>query len=96
MDPKTSVDQPNTMGPFFGFSSVNAPLRPEREKEAVREGDFSQELLDGVRALGQEIKVVPLARASQQGFWIGIAMDPKIRKLLGGVYTMFNAFVEGY
>ncbi|MDH4270358.1 MAG: gamma-glutamyltransferase [Candidatus Aminicenantes bacterium] len=96
MNPKTSVDQPNTMGPFFGFSSMSAPLRPELEKEAVREGDFSEEVLSGVRALGQEIKVVPMDRASQQGFWIGIAIDPKTRKLLGGVYTMFNAFVEGY
>jgi len=96
MDPKTSVDQPNTMGPFFGFSPLSAHLQPEPEKEAVREGDFSQELLGGVRALGQEIKVVPMAQAFQQGFWIGIAIDPKIRKLLGGVYTRFNAFVEGY
>jgi gamma-glutamyltranspeptidase/glutathione hydrolase len=96
MDPKTSVDQPNTMGPYYGILSASAPLKPEFEKEAFREGDFPQQMLDGVRAHGQEIEVVPMAQTSQQGYWIGIKIDPKIRKLMGGVYTKFNAFVEGY
>jgi gamma-glutamyltranspeptidase/glutathione hydrolase len=96
MDPKTSVDQPNTMGPYYGSFSVGAPLKLELEKEAFREGDFPQEMLDGVRAHGQEIKVVPMAQTSQQGYWIGIEIDPKVHKLMGGVYTKFNAFVEGY
>jgi hypothetical protein len=37
MDPQTAVNQPNTQGPFGGVN-LNAPGKPEFEKEAIGEG----------------------------------------------------------
>jgi len=53
MDPKTSADQPDSQDPFYGVS-LTGPGKPEYEKEAVGEGDFSQAVLDGVRVLGRD------------------------------------------
>jgi gamma-glutamyltranspeptidase / glutathione hydrolase len=52
MDPQTAVNQPNTQGPFIGMVP-NAPAKPEYEKEAIGEFDFSPSVLDGVEARGQ-------------------------------------------
>jgi gamma-glutamyltranspeptidase/glutathione hydrolase len=93
MDPKTSVDQPNTRGPFLGFA-LNKPGKGEYEKEAVFEGDFPQAVLDGVRARGQPIKIV--SKYDQPGYWIGIHIDPANRKLSGGTTPLLPALVEGY
>jgi gamma-glutamyltranspeptidase / glutathione hydrolase len=93
MDPKTAVDQPNTQGPFYGISATG-PAAPEFDKEAVGPGDFSDAVLDGVRARGQAIKMVP---GSQQiGYWIGIQIDPATGQRTGGVTSKLPAFVEGY
>lgn len=52
MDPETAVNQPNTHGPYRGVVA-NAPLKPEYEKEAIGEGEFSKSVLDGVEARGK-------------------------------------------
>jgi gamma-glutamyltranspeptidase/glutathione hydrolase len=93
MDPKTSAYQPNTQGPFYGVS-LTGPGKPEYEKEAVGERDFSQAVLDGVRARGRAIKIV--YENDQRGFWVGIQIDPRVHKLFGGVTKGLNAMVEGY
>jgi gamma-glutamyltranspeptidase / glutathione hydrolase len=93
MDPKTAVDQPNTRGPYFGMN-LKGTWKPEYAAEAVGEGDFSESVLDGVRARGQPIKIVP--QNEQAGHWIGIQIDPQTRELKGGVTSKLNALVEGY
>jgi len=93
MDPKTSVEQPNTRGPFFGITASASP-KPELEKETVGEGDFPEAVLDGVRTRGQAIKVVP--RGAQLSYWIGIQIDPATHKIRAGLTPMMNAMAEGY
>ena len=93
MDPKTSVDQPNTRGPFLG-TVLNKPGKGEYEKEAISDGDFPQALLDVVRAHGQAIKIV--SKYDQPGYWIGIRIDPESRTLSGGTTPLLPALVEGY
>jgi gamma-glutamyltranspeptidase/glutathione hydrolase len=96
MQPKKSADTPNFMGPYFGIQ-LTGPAKPEMEKETVGEGDFSQEIVDGVQLLGQEIMSVPKARNRPQlGYWIGIQVDRNTRKLTGGVTPELNAHAEGY
>ena len=93
MDPQTAVNQPNTRGPFMGMIP-NAPARPEYEKEAICQGDFSKSVLDGVEARGQAIKLVD--KHSQPGHWIGIQIDPQSHKLKGAGTPLMPALVEGY
>ena len=98
MDPYTSVNQPNTRGPFVGSSILgslaNKPAQPEYEKEAIAGADFPQVVLDGVRAHGQAIKIV--STYDQPGYWVGIQIDPESRKLRGGATPLLPALVEGY
>ncbi len=94
MDPYTSVNQPNTRGPFAGGGMPNEPRKPEYEKEAIADGDFPQVVLDGVRAHGQPIKIV--SKYDQPGYWVGIQIDPESRKLRGGATALLPALVEGY
>ena len=93
MDPYTSVNQPNTRGPFMG-GLANKPGKPEYEKEAIANGDFPQVVLDGVRAHGQAIKIV--STYDQPGYWVGIQIDPESRTLRGGTTPLLPALVEGY
>jgi|CZKC01.1.fsa_nt_gi gamma-glutamyltranspeptidase/glutathione hydrolase len=93
MDPETSVNQPNTRGPYMGVVA-NASGKPEYEKEAIGEGEFSQSVLDGVEARGQPIKLVP--KYGQPGYWIGIQIDPSAHKLKGATTPLLPALVESY
>jgi len=93
MDPETAVSEPHTQG-FFVGKIANAPGKPELEKEAIGEGDFSQSVLDGVEARGQPIKLVD--KYSQPGYWIGIQIDPKGHTLKGAGTTLLPVLVEGY
>jgi len=93
MDPKTSVEQPNTRGPFYGITGTAAP-KPELEKEAFGEGDFPEAVLNGVRTRGQAIKIVP--KGAQLSYWIGVQIDRATHKMRAGLTPMMNAFAEGY
>jgi gamma-glutamyltranspeptidase/glutathione hydrolase len=93
MDPKTSVDQPNTRGPVYGMSFTGT-ANPEYESEAVGPGDFPEAVLDGVRGRGQAIKVV--GPHDQVGHWAGVRIDPEAHTLAGGVNSKLNGLVEGY
>ncbi len=90
MDPKTAVDSPNFLLP---------PLVPsESHKQTIAKGEFSEEILDAVRAMGQELKIVSKEEENpfMRGYWIGIKIDPKTGKLQGGVARQFNGYAEGY
>jgi gamma-glutamyltranspeptidase/glutathione hydrolase len=93
MDPQTSAEQPNSRGPTLGMSLTGVP-EPEYEKEAFGTGDFSEAVLEGVRARGQATKIV--GENSQVGYWIGIQIDPESQKLLGGVTPKLNGLVESH
>jgi hypothetical protein len=67
------------------------------EKETLVEGDFSEEMIARVQALGQHLKPVPKAQnRAQLGYWIGIQAHRGTNELLGGVTPELNARVEGY
>ncbi len=93
MDPKSAVEQPNTLGPYLGMVA-NAPPKPEYEKETFREGEFPKSVLDQLRDKGQAVKVIN--DHSQDGYWIGIQLDPAARKLKGATTRKLPSLVEGY
>src|SRR5262249_502457 len=93
MDPKTSVDQPNTRGPVYGMS-LTGKTSPEYDNEAVGQGDFPGAVLDGVRGRGQGVKGG--GQPDQVGHWAGIRNDPAAQTLGGGVNSRLNGLVEGY
>ena len=96
MTPKKAADTPNSMGPYYGIQ-LDGPAKPEMEKETLGENDFSNKIVAGVEALGQQIKSVPkLQNRAQLGYWIGILADPIKKQLNGGVTPELNARVEGY
>ncbi len=93
MTPKTSVEQPNTRGPFFGITGTASP-KPELEKETIGEGDFPEAVLDGLRARGQAVKIV--TKGAQLSYWIGIQMNPAAHRIVAGLTPFMNAWAEGY
>jgi gamma-glutamyltranspeptidase/glutathione hydrolase len=96
MGPKASADTPNFMGPYFGIQ-LTGPARPEMEKETVGEGDFPADVIERVRALGQEVKPVPKQlNRPQLGYWVGVQVDRRAGKLIGGVTPELNARAEAY
>ena len=95
MDPKTSVDTPNTQGPYLG-NSVTGPGKPDYSLEAIAEGDFPESVLDGVRAQGQAIKILPKTDRSQMGYWIGVQIDPQTRKMHGAAASTLPSLVEAF
>lgn len=86
MDPKKSVETAN----FHLFSS-----NPRRR--SVTKGDFSEEIIEGVRDLGEELQVVTAQVARGfLGYWVGIRIDSETGKLEGGVSRQINGLVLGY
>ncbi len=93
MDLRSSVVQPNTRGPYLGIT-LNAPPRPQWDIEAVEKG-FSESVLDGVRARGQEVRVIP--DNEQAGYWVGVQINPLLtHRLIGAASRKLPSFVEGY
>jgi gamma-glutamyltranspeptidase/glutathione hydrolase len=89
MDPQKAVEMPCFMTPALHPSECN--------KQTVGEGRFAVEILEAVRAMGQEIKVLPAGKQwVQMGGWVGIKIDPKTGKLKGGVPLEFNGLAAGY
>ncbi len=84
-------------------SAVDAPalLAPEwsgnRSVARIGEGSFDKVVVEGVRRLGQEVKVLPRPQCQAfAGFWVGIEIDPKTG-LLGAAGTgEVPSFAEGY
>ena len=69
----------------------------ENNKQTVGEGQFPDEILEALRAMGQEIKVLPSEKQwLQTGAWVGIKIDPKTGKCTGGVPLMLNGVALGY
>jgi hypothetical protein len=58
---------------------------------------FEKPLLEGVRRLGQEVKVLPPEAAEAfTGYWAGIAIDPTTRRLRGAGTAELPSHAEGY
>ncbi|UCH94523.1 MAG: gamma-glutamyltransferase, partial [Candidatus Aminicenantes bacterium] len=89
MDPQKAVEMPCFFSPALHPSEYN--------KQTVGEGVFAEEILEAVRAMGQEIKVLPAEKQwLQLGCWIGIKIDPGTGNLKGGVPLMLNGVAAGY
>jgi gamma-glutamyltranspeptidase/glutathione hydrolase len=89
MNPQKAVEMPCFLTPAFHPSEYN--------KQTVGEGRFAEEILAAVRAMGQEIKVLPAEKQwLQLGGWVGIKIDPKTGKLKGGVPLVVNGVALGY
>jgi gamma-glutamyltranspeptidase/glutathione hydrolase len=84
MDVRGAVAQPNTFG----------GMRKNDQIEAVDSG-FSPEVLDAVRARGQQIEAVK--DYEQAGYWVGVQFHSLlVHKLAGATAGKIPGFVEGY
>lgn len=89
MEPQEAAEMPLFFTP--------ALLPSECNKQTVGEGSFAPPILDAVRAMGQEIKVLPKEKQwIQVGGWVGLRIDPKTGKLTGGVSMILNGVAVGY
>jgi gamma-glutamyltranspeptidase len=104
MDPQTAEQAPKFGIPVFRDEDMtsleNLINRTEYEKQFMG-NDFSPDVLEDVRNLGQELEITPPSKdskASIEGYgrWAGIQIDQKAGKLLGGVHSGLNGLVEGY
>jgi gamma-glutamyltranspeptidase/glutathione hydrolase len=88
MDPQTAVETPRFLTP--GLHPIDF------DKQAIGEGQFSDEIIAAVRAMGQEIKILPPGRQwLRRGGWIGIRIDPATGTLKGGVPVRNNGIAAG-
>src|SRR5262249_54629437 len=92
LDPQAAADAPASRGPYLSRSG-NPDAKPNYSKEAVGRGEFSEAVLDGVRARGQPLQLVGAQEPS--GCWAGIHIDRANGKLTGGTSGKFNGIVEG-
>jgi gamma-glutamyltranspeptidase/glutathione hydrolase len=89
MDPQKAVEMPCFLTPALHPTEYN--------KQTVGEGQFAEEILEAVRVMGQEIKVLPAEKQwLQLGGWVGIKIDPKTGKLKGGAPLDLNGVAAGY
>jgi gamma-glutamyltranspeptidase/glutathione hydrolase len=93
LDPQSSADQPSPRGPPLSRIQ-KGEAAPDYAKEVVGRGDFTPDVIEGVRAKGQAIELA--TGGAQLGYWIGIHVDPESGKLRGGVSRQLNGLVEGY
>jgi gamma-glutamyltranspeptidase/glutathione hydrolase len=88
MNAQQALDAPAFLLPDW---SGNRPIAQ------VGEGSFEQTLLDGVRRLGQDIKIVPPDECDALvGFWAGIEIDPESGRLCGAGSSELPSHAEGY
>ena len=86
MDAKTALDTPS----FFLPHSLYSPAQ-------VWKGDFTKDVLKGVRAMGQPVEELPLEGPREgRGWWVGIVIDPKTGNLMGGAPGDITGYAVGY
>jgi gamma-glutamyltranspeptidase/glutathione hydrolase len=87
-DIKESIDAPSHHTPGFGGEA----------SATVFEGDFSDELLDAVRAMGLTVNVVPntFATRGPRGWVVGATIDPETGERQAAASYIMNAQAMGY
>ena len=89
MDPKTSADTINFLRTIWSLEDFT--------KQVFGEGEFSKELLEGLRALGLELKMMPKKElGGGRSWWVGVRRDPKTGLLQGGGTRDYNGCALGY
>jgi len=89
MDPKTSADTINFLRTIWSLEDFT--------KQVFGEGEFSAEMLEGLRALGLELKIAPKKElGGGRSWWVGLRRDPKTGLLQGGGTRDFNGCALGY
>jgi gamma-glutamyltranspeptidase/glutathione hydrolase len=88
MDAQAAVDAPAFLLPEWSARRCVAQ---------VGEASFEKPLLEGVRRLGQEVKVLsPEAAEAFTGYWAGIAIDCKTGRPRGAGTAELPSHAEGY
>jgi gamma-glutamyltranspeptidase/glutathione hydrolase len=96
MDLKKSIDTPNFMGPFFGFTLGGGSPIPQLYMEVLAEGEFDENLVKVVVFKGQAIKLLPKPQTGGYGYWVAVQIDPKTGKRVGVAPPLMNGDVVGY
>jgi gamma-glutamyltranspeptidase/glutathione hydrolase len=88
MDAQAAVDAPAFLLPkWTGPKPISQ----------VAAGSFDQSVIDAVKRLGQEVKVLSLAeKAMYIGYWAGIQIDPTTHILKGAGTAELPSYAEGY
>ncbi|MGP0069312.1 MAG: gamma-glutamyltransferase [Isosphaeraceae bacterium] len=88
MDAQSAVDAP---------AFLSQDWSETRSIAQVPKGAFDPKVLDGVRALRQEVKELsPQERAMFVGYWAGIAIDPRTGLLRAAGTSELPSHAEGY
>lgn len=88
MDAQAAVDAPAILLPE-GIGS--------RSNTRVSVGAFDRKVIEGVRALGQEVKELsPQEKAAYIGYWAGIQIDPTTGLLQAAGTAELPSYAAGY
>lgn len=89
VDPQQAVEMPAFMLPDYTVT----PQIPQVERD-----HFDAEVLDGVRALGQEVREIPSAEAGAvRGYWVGVHVEPGgLRRAVGTRQAPLPSVARGY
>lgn len=102
MDARKAAEEPTfgRAGSLEEFWSGNlGAMLKAIMKQAVMKGDFAGDVLDAVRAMGQEFTIMPKGLQGNllsQGNWVGITIDPKTGKMIGGTAPALDGCAAGY
>jgi len=79
----------------FDMDPQTAIDTPAFVLNGIEEGTFEPRVLEGVKALGVKVNVLGY-RQAMRGYWVGVQVDPKTRRLKGGVSRGLEGEVKGY
>lgn len=103
MDARKAAEEPTfgragSLEEFLSGGNLGAILKAVM-KQTVMIGDFTDDILDAVRAMGQEFTIMPKGLQGNllsQGNWVGITIDPKTGKMIGGTAPALDGCAAGY
>jgi hypothetical protein len=91
MDPQTALDAPQFARPEWDdrFNVLYVQAYPDP--------DFGADVVEGVRARGQEVLRRPKAQLiGGVGWWVSIKRDPATHRLQGSTGQIHNGLTAGY
>jgi gamma-glutamyltranspeptidase/glutathione hydrolase len=79
----------------FDMDPQSAVDTPAFLPDGVQDGSFDPKVLEGVAELGMKVRVLS-PKKLRPGYWVGVQVDPKNRRLRGGVSRGLEGQVAGY
>ncbi|MEQ8767293.1 MAG: gamma-glutamyltransferase [Planctomycetota bacterium] len=79
----------------YGMSPQAAADQPNIYAASIQRGELANELVRGLSKVGLEVRVVERHRGSDQGYWVGLSIDPETGRAIGGKIRQLDGIALG-